>query len=300
MPETPLPTGPAPALSRKTAFAALLGVALLCQPNVISQTTSTGADLVAPARSWIVDAVANQNSVVDRRGVYLRYRTHRVDAKIDVVRDIIETPQGAVARLVQRNGHTLTSAEDAAERARLANDMNSPADFARHHRRDDENRKTTLDLVKLMPDAMLYRYAPDQPQLLGVPGQQVVLDFKPNPSFHPPTVAADLLTGLQGRIWIDSSSRHMERMEAQVIHSINLLWGIAHVNPGGKLEFEQTDAGGGVWVYSHLVFDHVSIREVLVKTQVLDSTTTDSQFERLPGPLTYQDAIRRLLDTPLR
>ncbi len=278
---------------------ALFCCALLLAPRCVHpQQTPAGSLPTATPRSWIVDAAVNEAAIVDRRGTYLRYHTHRIDAKGDIVRDVIETPQGAVARIILRNGHRITPQEDLAEQERLKATLNSPVEFARHHRHDDSTKTDTLNLVKLMPDAMLYSYAPGQPQLAGVATPQVVLDFKPNPAFHPPTIESELLTGLEGRIWIDSTARRMVHMEARVIHPINLILGLAHVYPGGKLEFEQTD-GDGVWVYSHLVFDHVTIREVLFKTAIVDSTTTDSQFEKLPAAISYQEAIQRLLDTPL-
>jgi hypothetical protein len=146
---------------------------------------------------------------------------------------------------------------------------------------------------------MLYSYTPDQPQLSGITAPQIVLDFKPNPGFHPPTTEAELLTGLEGRIWIDAGSRRMRRLDGRVVRPINLGFGVlARVYPGGTLEFEQTDAGDGVWIFSDLV-QHAIVRELMVKTVTIDSTTTDSQFERLPGPIPYQEAIQRLLDTPL-
>src|SRR5262249_25765806 len=158
-------------------------------------------------------------TIVERRGMSMRYLSHRIDAKGDTVRDTIESAQGTVARLVQRNGRTLTPDEDAAERARLEQVLKSPADFARHHRRDDEERRYTLELVRLMPDAMLYTYVPGQLQRAGASGPEVVLDFKPNPNFHPPSTAAELLTGIEGRVWIDAHSQlHcLTRIEAKVV-----------------------------------------------------------------------------------
>jgi hypothetical protein len=42
-------------------------------------------------------------------------------------------------------------------------------------------------VVGLMPQAMMFSYAPGQPQRKGAGESEVVLDFHPNPTFHPPT-----------------------------------------------------------------------------------------------------------------
>ena len=77
---------------------------------------------------------------------------------------------GNVARLVERDGQPLTAAEDADERERLNDLIASPDDFYRHHRKDLDTRESVIKVVGLMPEAMLYSYAPGQPQLKGSQG----------------------------------------------------------------------------------------------------------------------------------
>jgi hypothetical protein len=141
--------------------------------------------------SWADAAIANELKVIDRQGqVPLRFRQRKVDAKGDTTREVIESKDGNVARMVERDGQPLTAAEDAAERDRLAGDIASPDDFLRHHKREDANRDDVLQLVRMMPKAMIYSYAPGQPQSKAQEGQEVVLDFHPNPEFRPPTMYA--------------------------------------------------------------------------------------------------------------
>ena len=40
----------------------------------------------------------------------------------------------------------------------------SPANFARHIKNDASGKKIASDMIKLMPDAMIYTYTLDQPQ----------------------------------------------------------------------------------------------------------------------------------------
>ena len=47
-------------------------------------------------------------------------------------RDIIESNDGTVARLILRDGRPLTDEEDKAERQRLNDMLASPSDFAKH------------------------------------------------------------------------------------------------------------------------------------------------------------------------
>ena len=102
----------------------LLTAALLvlcAQPSAAQAQTSALASekvpaslLAVPARSWVVDTVANELYALHHKGSYLRYRMHIVDAKGDQVRDVIESRDGTVARLILRDGKPLTDQLDQA------------------------------------------------------------------------------------------------------------------------------------------------------------------------------------------
>ncbi|MBS1823205.1 MAG: hypothetical protein JST61_14735 [Acidobacteria bacterium] len=252
-----------------------------------------------PARNWAVDATAKELEALHHRDSYLRYRIHIVDAKGDRVRDIIESRDGTVARLILRDGRPLTAEEDAAERKRLDNMLDNPVAFAKHAKGNDSGKKIADDLMRLMPDAMIYNYVPGQPQTGARPGTtEVVIDYEPNPNFHPPSTTAEALTGLKGRAWIDADSKVIVRMEGNVFKGVNFGWGmLAHIYPGGRLVLEQGDAGNGRWIFTHFT-QRISIRALMVKTLNISSDVDSSDFQTIPA-MSYQDAIRILLNTPL-
>jgi hypothetical protein len=250
--------------------------------------------------SWVEVAVQNELKVISKDGqAPLRFRQRKVDAKGDTTRDVIESKDGNVARLVERNGQPLTAAEDAAERDRLTSDIASPDEFMRHRKRDEEMRDEVVQLVGMMPQAMIYSYAPGQPQTNGEEGLEVVLDFHPDPAFRPPTMYAEMLTGLEGRVWIDARSKCIVRIEAHVLRPVNFGFGVlAKIFPGGTVELEQTHTAADRWVYSH-VDEHLTARVLLVKTVPQNSAMTSWDFRPMPSLLSYQDAIRVLLATPI-
>ena len=263
---------------------------------------ASAANLLAePARSWVVDCARNEVLLIQHPDSYLRYRLHEVDEKGDRLRDQIETPDGGVARLIQRDGRPLTAEEDAAERERLKGLIDSPSDFARHVRREQENKATGIRLILLMPDAMLWSYAAGQPQLPNQAAGQpalVVLDFKPNPKWSPPDIESEPLTGLEGRVWIDPQTRRMVRMEGNVFHPVNIGWGmVAHIYPGGTVTVQQTDAGGERWIVGHIL-EQLTVRALMVKNVKLSLIYDTAQYQAVPA-MKYEQAIKLLLDTPL-
>jgi hypothetical protein len=253
-----------------------------------------------PPRSMIADIAANEIRAIQHTNSYIRYRMHTHDAKGDRVRDIIESKDGAVARLILKDGHPLTAAEDEAERARLNDMLTSPSEFAKHVHNDKTGKKLAVDLISLMPDAMTYTYTPGQPQLpLPKFPRQIVLDYAPNPNWSPPNTTAEALTGLRGRMWIDPKTRDLLRMEGNIFQGVNLGWGmLAHIYPGGTLSLDQVEVGDGRWIFSRFV-EQVKVRALMVKSINIDTTIEASDFQPLPGPTSYTDAIHLLLATPL-
>jgi len=258
------------------------------------------ADLSQSPRDWVVATVKTELPVVTRDNLYLRYLSRRVDERGDLVRDTIEAREGAVARLVSKEGRALTKEENEAECARLNATLEDPSGFLKHHKRDRSNISLTAELIRLMPDAMVWTYVPGQPQLAGRSPQQVVLDFHPNPAFHPSGMAQAALGSLEGRIWIDAQSHHMMRMEGHIFRDANLGWGlIAKIYAGGKLELDQRDFGNGLWTYSRLTMD-ITVREVLVHTVKVKSLFEATNVTPMPQALSWQDAIKLLLNAPMR
>jgi hypothetical protein len=287
------------------AILLVLGVISACpltasaQANAVASEKSTATLLAVPPRSWVVDTVARELDALHHKGSYIRYRMHLVDDKGDRVRDIIESRDGTVARLIMRDGKPLTDQQDKAERERLNDMLANPSAFAKHVKSDDSGKKIADSLMRLMPDAMIYTYVPGQPQTGKNPGMtEIVLDYAPNPKFHPPTTTAEALTGLRGRAWIDSKTKQLVRMDGNIFQGINFGWGmLAHIYPGGTLTIEQVDTGNGRWIFSKFV-ERLTVRALMVKTLNVKTDVEASGFQPVPE-MSYQDAIHLLLNTPL-
>jgi hypothetical protein len=272
----------------------------LAQNTDATKGSSADASLPSiPPRSWVVDAAANELIALHHKDSYLRYRMETVNEKGTQVRDVIESKDGTVARLILKDGKPLTPEQDKGERERLNDMIASPESYAKHVKNGESEKKMADTLVPLMPDAMINTYTPGQPQSGRDGGAlEIVLDYKPNPKWVPPNTEAQALTGLEGRVWIDAKTRNVVRMEGTIFRGVNFGWGmLAHIYPGGKLVLNQTDAGGNRWIFTDFSMQ-LSVRALMVKTLNIHSTAKASDFQTL-APLTYQDAIHLLLSTPL-
>ena len=72
----------------------------------------------------------------------------------------------------------------------------------------------------------------------------------------------------------------------------------AKIYPGGSIEFEQKLVDGKRWAYSYLDED-LTIREAMLHTVRDKTRMTAWNFELLPAPTSFQDAVRTLLAMPV-
>lgn len=270
--------------------------------------TRAGANTPEPSptavdpRLWATQCAAHEAAVIAHPNSFLRYRMHVVDEKGDQVRDVLETPDGSVARLILRDNRPLSPEEDAAERDRLTALLNTPSAFARHIKSEQSNRKMGLDLLKLFPDAMLWTYAPGQPRppgssATGSPAL-VVLDFTPNPAWNAPSIPAEALTGLAGRVWIEPGTQQLVHIEGSLIKPVNIGWGVvAHLYPGATVAINQTRVSPDRWIADH-VLEQLNLRALMVKSIRQRLVYDTSSYQPIPS-MPYQQAIKLLLDTPL-
>jgi len=94
-----------------------------------------------------------------------------------------------------------------------------------------------------------------------------ILDATPDPNYKPPTHEAKVLTGMQGRLWVDKNEFHWARVEAEVIRNVTFGGFLAKVGPGTRFVLEKEPVGGDIWqpkefsvqvVSSILFFSHNS------------------------------------------
>ena len=253
---------------------------------------------VTPAAvpALVDDAVKLQLDDFHHTAWALRYRVHRVTDRDDTIRDLVESADGNVSRTLERRGQRLSPDQASAEERRLRS--LTPVELGKHRHGADSSDKFAMELIGAMPRAMTYSLTAGQPQLQQFAGPQVVLDYAPNPEFHPESTAQSLLPGLAGRMWIDPETHHLLRIEINIIKNLNLVFGmLAHVYQGGTMVYEQHPVGGGHYAYSHIEID-VRLRELMVKTVPYHSTMDASNVTLLPSPPPLKQAVEMLLSTP--
>jgi hypothetical protein len=107
--------------------------------------------------------------------------------------------------------------------------------------------------------------------------------LEPNPQFRPKSRSADILTHARATIWIDESSGHLARGEADIIRDISFGGGIlGKVYRGGHFSMEQSEVTPGVWLPRRYQYDFVG-RKLFFGFEVHE-TTEISRYQKIGGP----------------
>lgn len=269
----------------KPPFLILLAASLLfatAPPHLVSAQAKDPQSLVRQAA---------KNEADDNNHLTFRFILTKTDDHGTSTKEIVETKDGDVARLISHGATPLTPDEDAAEINRLNDLLADPAKQARRHKREQQDAKRGDELVQVLPSAFIYKFA-DMVQ--GPDGPAYKLTFTPNPNFIPPDYEARVFHGMAGELWVDQKQERMVRFDAHLISDVEFGWGfLGKLYKGGTILVEQKDVGSDHWEQLHMKLD-LTGKEMMFKDLKEQSTENESAFHAVPSSWTYQDAIRFL------
>jgi hypothetical protein len=259
----------------------------LGQPGSASLTPTQAQALVARALDTEVRSARDLSHP-------MRYRLRKSSPRLTTAKEIAETRDGDVARLVAINDQPLSQAEEQQEQARLDALLSDPS--RQRHRKQSEESDTgiVLKLLRMLPQAFLYEY---EGVGQGSAGTVEKFRFHPNPAFSPPDMETQALTAMIGEIWIDAAQERVTRLEGHLQRDTNYGWGIlGKLDKGGWIVLEQADVGAGQW---RIVRFQLKMElRILFKTKYFDSVQEMTQYAPIPAGLDYRQAIQMLRGGP--
>jgi hypothetical protein len=262
--------------------AAIPGV-ILASGQTLSQTGTDPQKIVRDA-SW-------NELHAPKAGRSFSYRQHKVDAKGSVVKKIVETKDGDVARLLEKDGKPLPPDQEKAELDRLNNLLAHPEIQEHRHKKEQEDSARGDEMVRMLPDAFLFTLAGT---VQGPNGPCYRLLFKPNPAFTPPDREGEVYHGMVGELWVDQAQQRLVKIDAHLISDVNFGWGVlGRLYKGGSILVENADVGYKHWETIHM---KLQLQGKLLMMKSVDFSTTEdfSDFKAQPQELSYQEAIHLL------
>lgn len=156
-------------------------------------------------------------------------------------------------RVVAINGRKLTGDKEKEEQKKYEKAVND-----RQHESADQRskrlakyeaeRKRDHTMLQQMTTAFDFHMIGNK-HLLG--HDVYVLKATPRKGYKPPDRDSEVLTGMEGTLWIDQKTYQWVKVEAHVVHPVRIEGFLAEVEPGTMFEVEKCPVAGDIWMASH-------------------------------------------------
>lgn len=271
------------------ASSALLGAMLLLAGAAAGANQGALAQPAEPPLELVRRAV--QNQLNDGDDVRFMYRLRNQTSKGSSTKDLVETDDGIVARLIALDDKPLTPEQRATDDQRLERLMKNPQEQARKQRSQKEDEERAKRLVKALPDAFLYQYD----GTVSYKGQELLrLKFTPNPEFDPPTRETQVYRGMQGEMLVDVHAGRVIKIDAAFFRDVTFGWGIlGRLDKGGRFMLEQTHVGNQRWEVADMVLDFTGSL-LLFKPIKVKQHETISNYQPVPRHLSFSQGVELL------
>jgi hypothetical protein len=258
------------------------------QSQVVALAKSDPAKLVH-------DTIENELKHADEPSKYM-YKDRRQTPHVTTTKEMVETTDGTVARLIAYNDQPPTPEQRAQDDQKLENLLKDPDAMKKKRKEQDEDADRVRKMFREIPKAFLFEFAGTD---VGKNGdEEVKLNFKPNPNYDPPSRETSVYAAMQGSMWIDTKEERLAKIEATLFRDVTFGWGIlGHLDKGGHFNIEQTDLGGGRWEATSMNIQFTG-KALLFKTINLHQIETLSDFRRIPENTTLTQGIEMLRKNP--
>jgi hypothetical protein len=218
---------------------------------------------------------------------YWMYRLEKEQDGNKRVEEIVETKVGSLSRLLVINDQPLTAKQQGDEDQRVRELIVSPGAQQKLRRVLESETLQGRRLFKMLPDAFVFSYAGDE-------GNLVKLSFKPNPSFHAPSLEARVFHDMEGEMWVDSAQERLAGFDGHLTQAVKFGFGLlGHLDKGGHFEVRQTEVVPGHWDMTTLSLDMTG-KALLLATIGVRKRESRRDFHQVSDDLTLTQAAEIL------
>ena len=218
----------------------------------------------------------------------MHYRLRKSSPRLTQTKDIYETRDGGVARLISVNDQPLSGEDEAREVERLNELLADPSKQQRRKQNEEQDAGRVLKVLRAMPKAFLYEYVGTGS---GPAGAVEHYSFRPDPGYDPTDMQTQALASMGGDIWIDAAHERVTRLEGHLVNDVDYGWGLlGRLYKGGWIVVEQAPISGNQWRIVRFQMDIEG--RVLFSTKSFQTVEQTYDYAPLPVGLGYAQAIK--------
>lgn len=214
---------------------------------------------------------------------YWMYLDSNVKQGKTVVDRVLQTKECWFRWPVSVSGHP--ASVDDRQKAEQQNQQlaNDPSFREKKRKEIDEDSSKADSLMKILPDAFLFTNAGHQ-------GNSVVLRFRPNPKYNPPSNEAKVFHAMAGELVINSKETRLEKLSGKLTENVDFGLGIlGKIRKGGTFSVVQSEVAPQDWELTKLDV-HISGRALFFHTISEQQHEIMSHFEPVPSSISLKQA----------
>ena len=210
------------------------------------------------------------------------YRDSQKDGT-DTVSIVVETDQGAVKRLIGRNGNPLSEAEARVEDQRVHSFIRDPEKLARQRRDGVQDGKNAEELLRMLPEAFNWKVQSED-------AQKITLHFEPNPKFNPPDMQGRVLGEMSGELVVDKGQNRIETISGRLTQDVTIGWGLlGRLREGGTFRVERRQVAPRLWQITE-THVHIEGKALFFKNIGQQQDEVQTEFVQVPNGTTLEQA----------
>jgi hypothetical protein len=284
--EPPLHAAPVTSLGKmmRSIVPPLLGAVILWQPAAMVLAQNGAQDARAFADKAVKNELARDQSDHAR---WLYYEDNK-NPESPVKQWVANTSNGNLKRVLQIDGHKLSSAEQLQQVETFLGDVSAQA---KARRVASQNEKEATEMLELLPSAFIWAWKADD-------GNYAILHFKPDPTFHPPDLEARVIAAMEGDMAVDTRQLRIASIKGKMAQDVKILGGLlGELYAGGTFDVERRETGDGIWQIAETHI-HINGHVLLFKTISEQEDDVKTHFKQLPQTITMQQAKNDLMSAP--
>ena len=239
------------------------------------------------ANQFVQQVVSNELDGTKNDHSRFMYRTRKDTPKGSTTKQIIETNEGSVARLVAVNDQPPTADQRKQDDERIHKLVNDPDERQRKRHEQQEDAKKAESMLRVLPDAFSY-------EEIGREGSLIRFHFYPNPHFDPPNREASVYKGMEGTLTADLRQKRLVKIDGHLFQDVTFGWGIlGRLEKGGTFLVEQRQIEGPRWEVVTMDIN-MNGKALFFKTISMHEKEISSDFHRVPENLSLQQGVDML------
>jgi hypothetical protein len=274
---------------RKLYFTSRMhGLAMACiVAGALSLCSAASGQEVAPGelvRATIQNEMKDSNSAHSH---LFTWKERKYRAHIPQIAQVVDTPSGAVSRLLLIDGKPLSPAQRSEEEQRNRK-MLDPAQMRHRQKEQQEDDQRTRKMLATIPDAFDFKYLGSSPSPNG--HKLTRIEFIARPGFDPPNRESMVFTGMKGEMLIDETAGRLAKIDGTLFKEVNFGWGIlGKLYTGGRFFVEQSEVVPSHWDTSKMIL-HFDGKALFLKPIHIDDNETSWDYQTVP-PMSVEQAV---------